>query len=108
MDTCADVNFMPANVYKLVFYDPELKKLASSNLEIGSYTTDTVKIVGTCLFYLVHPDTKKLQEVTFYVAENDGSILLSFTTTLQLGLIQPHSRFNSQSKLDNKLIRLPK
>ena len=60
---------MPASVYKLVFNDPELKTLAPSNLEIGTYTNDTVKIVGSCLFYLVHPDTKNLQEVTFYVAK---------------------------------------
>ena len=60
---------MWASVYKLVLNDPELKKLAPSNLEIGTYTTDTVKIVGSCLFYLVHPDTEKLQEVTFYVAK---------------------------------------
>ena len=50
---------MPASVYKLVFNDPDLKKLALSTLEIGTYTTDTVKIVGFCLFYLVHLDTKK-------------------------------------------------
>ena len=56
---------MPDSVYKMVFNDPELKKLAPSNLEIGTYTTDTVKIVGSCLFYLVHLDTKKLQEVIF-------------------------------------------
>ena len=60
---------MPASVYKLVFNDPELKKLVTSNLKICTYTTDTVKIMGSCLFYLVHPDTKKLQEVTFYVAK---------------------------------------
>ena len=92
LDTCADVNIMPAIVYKLVFNDPELKKLAPSTLEIGTYTTDTVQIVGPFLFYLVHPDTKKLQEVTFYVAQNDGSDLLSCTTTPVLGLIQPHTR----------------
>ena len=74
LDTCTDVNTMPASVYKLVFNDPELKKLASSTLEISTYTTDTVKIVGSCLFYLVHLDTKKLQEVTFYVNQNDGSV----------------------------------
>ena len=65
---------MPASVYKLVFNDPELKKLVPSNLEISTYTT-TVKVVGSCLFYLVHQDTKKLQEVTFYVARNDCSVL---------------------------------
>ena len=92
LDIHADVNIMPASVYKLVFNDPELKKLAPSNLEIGTYTTDTVKIVGFCLFYLVHLDTKKLQEVTFYVAKNYGSVLLSCTTTLAFG--QPHTRLD--------------
>ena len=83
---------MPASVYKLVFNDSELKKLAPTTLEIGTYTTDTVKIVGSCLFYLVHPDTKNLQEVTFYVAQNDSSVLLSCTMTLAAGPIQPCTR----------------
>ena len=65
LDTCTDVNIMPASVYELVFNDPELKGHAPSNLEIGIYTTNAVKIVGSYLFYLVHPGTKKLQEVTF-------------------------------------------
>ena len=71
-----------------------MKKLAPSTLEIGTYTTDAVKIIGSCLFYLVHLETKKLQEVTFYVAQNDGSVLLSCTTTLVFGLIQPHTRLD--------------
>ena len=92
LDTC--VNIMPASVYKLVCNDLELKKLAPVNLEIDTYTTNTVKIVGFCLFYLVHPDTKNLQEVTYYVAKNDGSVLLSCTTTLALGLIQLSTRLD--------------
>ena len=44
--------------------------------------------------YLVYPDTKCLQEVTFYVASNDGSILLSYVTTVTLGLIQPCTRLD--------------
>ena len=72
LDICADVNIMPVNVYRLVFKDPELKKLAPIAMEIGTYTTDTVKIIGSCIFYLVHLDTRKLQELTFFVAENDG------------------------------------
>ena len=91
LDTCADVIIMPVSVYRLVFKDPDLKKLSSSTMEIGTYTTHTVKIVGCCIFYWVHPDTKKLQEVIFFVAENDGSVLLSCTTTLVLGLIQPRT-----------------
>ena len=65
LDTFTDVNIIPASVYRLVFKDPELKKLAPSTMEIGTYTTDTVKIVGSCKFSLVHQDTKKLQEVMF-------------------------------------------
>ena len=42
----------------------------------------------------MHPDTKKLIEVTFYVAMNDGSVLLSCKTTLLLGLIQPRPRLD--------------
>ena len=85
---------MPASVYKVVFQDPNMKKLNPSSLEIGTYTTDTVKIVGSCVFYLVHLDTKKLMEVTFYVAMNDGSVLLSCKTTLMLDLIQPRTRLD--------------
>ena len=85
---------MPARVYQLVFNDAKMQKLAPSKLQVGVYTTDTVKIVGSCTFYLVHRDTKKLIEVTFYVAMNNGSMLLSCKTTLLLGLIQTRPRLD--------------
>ena len=68
LDTCTEVNIMPTSVYKLVFCDPNLEKLTPNKLQIGTYTNDIVKIVGTCKLYLVHPDTKKLVETIFYVA----------------------------------------
>ena len=68
LDTCANVETMPASVYKLVCHDPELLHLAPRKLKIGTYTTNTVKLLGSCVFYLVHPDTKHLQEVAFCVA----------------------------------------
>ena len=34
LDTCTDVNIMPASVYRLVFKDQDMKKLVLSNLEI--------------------------------------------------------------------------
>ena len=37
---------------------------------------------------MLHPDMKKPQAVTFYVASNEGSVLLSCTTLLALDLIQ--------------------
>ena len=94
LDTCTDVNIMPASVYKLVFRDPNLEKLVPSKLQIGTYTNDRVKIVGTCKLYLVHLDTKKWLETTFCVANNDGSMLLSYNSTLALDLIQTRSRLD--------------
>ena len=47
LDTCADVNIMPASVYKLVFQDPGCKRLAPSRkLKIGTCTTDKA---NTCI-----------------------------------------------------------
>ena len=61
LDTCADVNIMPASVYRLVFKDPELKKFAPSAMEIGTYTTETVKIVGS---WHILFDPPRHQEIT--------------------------------------------
>ena len=55
---------------------------------------DTVKIIGSSIIYLIHPDSKKLTEMTFYIASNEGSVLLSCSSSLSLGLIQ------SRPKLD--------
>ena len=70
------------------------KSLPPNKLQIGTYTNDRVKIVRTCKLYLVHPDTKKLVETMFYVATNDGSVLLSCKSTLALGCIPPRSRLD--------------
>ena len=45
-------------------------------------------ILGKCKLYILHPDTKKQHAVTFYIASNEGSVLLSCTTLLALDLIQ--------------------
>ena len=94
LDTCADVNIMPASVYHLIIKDPEMKMITPCKMQIGKYTADTVKIVGSCTFYVVHPDSKKLTLVTFYLATNNGSVLLSCKTTPALHLIQPRSRLD--------------
>ena len=88
LDTCADVNLMPMAVYQLMFKDPSLRKLTPSTMEIETYTND-VKIIGTCQFYLLHPESKELIKVIFFVAKENGSVLLSCRTTMALGLIKP-------------------
>ena len=94
LDTCVDVDIMPASVYWLVFKDLEMKRIKLCKMQISTYTADTVKIIGSCTFGIVHLGTKKLVPVTFYVANNDGSILLSCKVTLALCLIQPWSRLD--------------
>ena len=85
LDTCADVNLMPMAVYQLMFKDPSLRKLTPSTMEIETYTNDVVKIIGTCQFYLLHPESKELIKVT----KENRSVLLSCRTTMALGLIKP-------------------
>ena len=89
LDTCTDVNLMPMALYSLMFKDPSLKKLTPSNMEIETYTNDVVRIIGMCYFYTVHPMSKKLMKILFFVAKENGSILLSCRTTMELGLIKP-------------------
>ena len=85
---------MPVSVYKLIYHDQDLRKLTPCRLKIGTYTTDTVKIIGTSIIYLIHPDSKKLTETIFYIASNEGSVLLSCNTSLTLGLIQSRPRLD--------------
>ena len=94
IDTCADMNIMPVSVYRLLYSDYDLKKLTPSQLKIGTYTTDTVKILGLCTIYLLHPDIKKLKEAVFYIASHDGSVPLSCKTSITFGIIQPRLRLD--------------
>ena len=91
LDTCANINLMPMAVYSLMFKDPQLKKLTPSNMEIETYTTEVMKIIGMCHFYLVYPKSKHLLKVMFFVAKDNGSVLLSCRTTMELGLIKPRA-----------------
>ena len=88
------MNIMPASAYQLVFKDLEMKKIKLCKMQISTYTADTLQIIGSCIFDVHHPDMKKLVPVTFYVANNEGSVLLSCKTTLALQLIQLQSRLD--------------
>ena len=66
-------------------------KLAPSDLQLGTYTNNKVKLIGVCELYVVHPSTKSIKAVTFFVAHNEESVLISCATSLALGLIKPHA-----------------
>ena len=91
LDMCIDVNLMPVAVYQLIFKGPNLQKLT---LEIETYTKDIVKLIGSCQFYLVHPEYKKLIQVIFFMAKENGSVLLSCRMTTALGLHKPHAQLD--------------
>ena len=72
----------------MIFNDSEVKHLADNDISIGVYTDHQVNIFGKCKFFMLNPDTRKLHAVTFYVASNEGIMLLSCTTLLALNLIK--------------------
>ena len=76
-------------MYKLIYDDPDCKKLAPSSKEIGTYTTDQIKIIGSCELLVVYPDINCIIEISFQVMSHEGSIVLSCETSLGLSLIQP-------------------
>ena len=93
---------MPVSIYKYLFKDPDCAKVAASDLELGTYTNKKVKIIGSCNLYIVHPDTRCIEEIPFFVASNEGSILISCTTNLALGLNKPHEKLGHPSPESNR------
>ena len=79
---------------KLIYDDPDCKKLAPSSKEIGTIKTDKITIIGSCELLVVHPDTSSLKQVTFHVTSHEGSVVLSCETSLVLHLIQPCSNLD--------------
>ena len=53
-----------------------------------------MKIIGMCQFYLLHPESKELMKVIFFVTKENGSVLLSCRTTMALGLINPSAQLD--------------
>ena len=99
IDTSANVNLMLISVYKLLYKDGDCTKLAPSNkVVVKTYTTEKIKIVGSCDLFVINPDTKHLQEVTFQVTIHEVSVIISCATSLELGLIQPHRNLDVVSE----------
>ena len=92
IDTCANVNVIPINLYKLLYKDPDCVKLApSSKNGISTYATEKIPVLGSSDLFVVHPDTRSLKKVTFQLVNHEGSVIVSCATSLDLELIQPHS-----------------
>ena len=92
LDTCADVNLMPQGVYKLAFNDPDISKLAKNDIYLTVYTKHSVNLTGKCTSFMLSKYTKHPVEVDFYIAKDDGSVLLSCKTVFQLQLLDVKPR----------------
>ena len=95
IDTYSNVNLILISVYKLIYKDQDCTKLEPSNkAAVKTYTTEKIKIVGSCKMFVVQPDTKLLQEVAFQVTIHEGSVIVSCATSIELGLIHPHTNLD--------------
>ena len=92
LDTCTDVNLMPKSVYKLVFNDLQTAKLAKNDIDPTVYTRHSVDLIGNCTFYMLSKGTKQPIKVEFYIANEEGSVLLSWETVFHLQLLYVKSR----------------
>ena len=61
-----------------------------------------MKIIGYCNLNIIHPYTGCLDETQFYVAGNEGSILISCATSLALSWIKPHEMLDHVLPKGNK------
>ena len=94
VDTCADVKLISLGIYQKLFKDTDCTQIEPCNLQQGTYTNKRVKIIGLCHLYIMHLDTRCLEKVRFYIAGNEGSVLISCTTSLKLGLIKPKEKLD--------------
>ena len=105
IDTCTNVNLIPISVYKLLYKAPDCVKIASSiKSGISTYNTEKIPAIGSCDLFVVHSDTRCLKEVTFKVVNHERSVIISCATSLDLGLIQPHSKLNASIQDCGKFI----
>ena len=83
---------MPESVYKFIFNDPQTTKLAKNDIDLMVYTRHSVDLIGKCSFYMLSKATKQPIKVEFYVAKEEGSVVLSQETVFQLQLLNVKPR----------------
>ena len=55
IDTCSNTNVKPANIYKILYNDPECIKLQPSEKKgIKTYTKQKIPVIGSCELFVLH------------------------------------------------------
>ena len=88
VDTCADINIMPLSVYQTIFDDLKKEKLLPTGIQVTTYNDSTLDLIGRCTLYLQHPKSRDQVTAIFYVTQEEGSVLLSCSTSLKLEVIE--------------------
>ena len=88
IDPGADVNVMPAAVYKQLTGDTGLKNLGPVQCTMRVYTTQVITNLGSLQVFIKYPG-RKPKPITFNITNQDGSVLLSCEDVLKLHLITP-------------------
>ena len=63
------------------------QNLAKNNIDLTVYTRHSVNLIGKCTFCMLSKGTKQPVKVDFYIAKEEGSVLLSQETVFQLQLL---------------------
>ena len=96
IDTCSNINMMPVSVYKLLYKDPDCTKIAPSKKNgIYTYTNEKIPVIGSCELFVLHPDTKCFEKVSFQVVNIEGSVIVSYATSINFNLIKIHSELDT-------------
>ena len=90
VNTAADVNLMPALVYKQIHEDPKLEPLQPMDINISIYYESAIQTFGTCTIPLVSPVNSCKYNTKFYIADHDGSILFCCEDSLFMQHVWPH------------------
>ena len=66
--------------------------MAKNDIDLTVYTRHSVDLIGKCTFYMLSKGTKQPVKVDFYIAKEEGSVLLSCKTVFQLQLLDVKPR----------------
>ena len=97
IDTCSNASVMAANMYKILYNDPDCTKLLPSKMNgIKAYTKQKIPVIGSCELFVLHQDDKCFHKVKFQVVSVEGSVLISCATSINLNLIQIHNQLDTK------------
>ena len=95
VDTCSNTNIMPVSTYKIIYNEPDCIQLQPSEKKgIQTYTKQKIPVIGSCELFVLHSDDQCFHKVKFQVVSIEGSVIISYATSINLNLIQIPKQLN--------------